>query len=80
MKKIFILMFLFISTMAFARMYVIEKRSYGNMKITVMCIDGYKFLIVAPSWDTSSQSGVTVEQMKKNMPAEFGSVMDTCKK
>ena len=67
-KLLLIIFFLFISKTLFAEIQRLDSRSFKDMEIHTMCIDGYKFVIVQeePFKGTQAVSIVQFYEKSKN--------------
>lgn len=61
MKKLFIILLIFISIVAYAKMEVIEVKYYDDQKIVIVCIDGYKYMIVNTVGSSSSRPASIIQ-------------------
>jgi hypothetical protein len=65
MKKLIVILLLFISTVAFAKITLLERRNIDDKTITIFCIHGYKYVMV--EWDFSHITPLT--QMYRDSPS-----------
>lgn len=67
MKKLFIILLIFISVAAYAKMGVIERNYYDNqkIKIIILCIDGYKYILVYGDYSERTSSMIQMYEWNK---------------